>query len=390
MKIKKYTGISLASIFAKVKSDLGEKAIILSTKKVTSETVLGMPKIEVTAALSPPVFEKAVLPQKTMDEKTCHQFLEAVKDRLYKQSNTAIKEAAAEKQKQSGSNPVNISAEIIEIKEILKDLCLGNRRTADPRINKIKKTLKASNVDEDIIMSILGKINTASAETAEKHDDKKHLENMISEHITAQPYPLDLSLGNVVIVLGTTGVGKTTTLAKLASIVNLQHNKPVAFITADSFRAGAAEHLQKYAKILDAPFRSISKNESLLNTVEELQKDHIVFIDSSGFSQYNKLKIRELHTIIRDIERSTAFLLLSASTHPAEMKRTLKNFCSIIDIKGLILTKIDETEKPGHILSIGRWSPLPFFFITDGQIVPDNIHMAESALLARKILYGQS
>jgi len=389
MKIKKYTGISLESIFAKVKSDLGEKAVILNTKKSTDKKMLGLPKIEVTAALAPPVFEEAVLPKPTIDEAAVSKFLQALREKIGEQSATKSNPIAREPERQSDSNPINISSEIIEIKELLKSFCLNSKNVLDKRLNSIKKLLITSQIEDDVVLSLLEKLSHKLPHDTEKHIDKKTIENTLSDFLFTSPFQLNKTDNEVIILLGTTGVGKTTTLAKLASIINLNHNRKVAFLTLDSFRIGAHEHLAQYARILDAPFRAVSKNENLKEIVEEFRQTHTVFIDSSGFSQYNKLKIRELFAVIKDIEEAKKLLLFSASTHPAEIKKILHHFCSVIDIQGLIVTKLDEVEKPGQLLSIKPFTKTPITYITDGQVVPDNIKPAKSLNIVRKILYGK-
>ncbi|MCK5706260.1 MAG: flagellar biosynthesis protein FlhF [Candidatus Aureabacteria bacterium] len=383
MKIKKYTGISLASIFAKVKSDLGEKAIILSTKKIKDSKSIGLSKIEVTAALTPPVFEKDVLSSKTINEKACRRFLDSVKEKMVKQ--TEILEDNKLMKSEEESN-ISLKAEVIEIKELLKDIYLSNTQSMPPLLKSTKKLLETCNIDERCIMKILSQVGNKRSNGL---PHKERVENIIEGMIIAEPFSMDVEIGNIFVFLGTTGVGKTTTLAKIASQTHLQFNHPVAFVTLDSFRIGAHETLKQYAKILEAPFHAVSVNEDLRDVVNDLRKDHVVFIDTSGFSQYNKLKIKKLYSRIKNLSGAKKILLLNCSTHQSEYKKTINNFCEAIDINGLILTKIDEVDKPGQILSINNYTKLPIHFLTDGQIVPDNIRTAKTSELTRKILYGK-
>ncbi|MBN1520917.1 MAG: flagellar biosynthesis protein FlhF [Candidatus Aureabacteria bacterium] len=389
MKIKKYTGVSLESIFAKVKSDLGDKAVILSTKKLPDQTLLGLPKIVVTAALTSPVFEETVIPQKSIDEETCQKFLQALREKTVNPSATTLPEAGERTSMQSSSDQLNIHSEILEIKDILKSFCLKNAGAFDPRLLKIRDLLLSSHVEDDVAYILLEKLKTHLPSQPEVEIGKNVLIQTIGEMIKTKPLALDSRENDVFILLGTTGVGKTTTLAKLASIASLTHNRPVALVSFDSFRIGAHEHLQEYARILDAPFHGVSLRENLAQTVGSLRKNYTVFIDSSGISQYNKMKIRELGAVIREVTDAKKILLLCASTHPAESQKILKNFCSIIHIDGLIVTKCDEVEKPGQLLSLHRVTDIPLCHITDGQSIPEHIRPACGEHLAEKILYGK-
>jgi flagellar biosynthesis protein FlhF len=392
MKIKKYTGVSLSSIFAKVKSDLGEKAVILNTKKIKDGSFPGFPKIEVTAAVAPPVFEESVLPHKTLDEKTAMEFLRSLKEHMQSCSSVETVEIAPEEKTAAAKKDPpydDMRHEIKEMRDILTTLCLGKQDVLDERLKTARDILRYSHVEDAVIFSILGRLGIPANSSLTDDLQRQMLLDAMREKIRVARVPAGALPDEVCILLGPTGVGKTTTLAKLASIAAIRNNAPVALITLDSFRAGACEQLQHYAKILDAPFHAVSRKEELLPLVEDLRKKYRIFIDSSGFSQYNKMKIRELNNLLRDIRGSQKLLLISAATHPGELSGILNNFCGIIDISGLIVTKLDETERPGQILSIGKHTDIPITYVTNGQTVPDNIRDADSTALARKILYGE-
>jgi len=381
MKIKKYTGISLESILTKVKNDLGENAVILSTKKLENEKLFGLPKIVVTAAIAPPVIEEKINNQKISDKEAIIKIIETIKQKARKNKSEPSVQSATHLEKEN--NIEEIKEEIREIKSLLKKYTIKDSLLKEKEYGTIYEYLKKCNVEEEIILDILESIK----QNKSLSNIRNILKNELEKRFNTKSIDLNTT-AKAFVFLGATGVGKTTTLAKLASISIFKNKRKTAIATFDTFRIGAHEQLEKYARLLGAPLKVISKHENSLEIISNMLKEYTLFIDTSGISQYNQFKIREMKHIIPSNEKINNILLISANSHPGEMKRIIENFGQSLEIKNLIITKCDETEKPGHLLSLYKYTRIPISFITVGQNVPEDIKEAKKLILINKVLYG--
>jgi flagellar biosynthesis protein FlhF len=187
--------------------------------------------------------------------------------------------------------------------------------------------------------------------------------------------------GGVVALIGPTGVGKTTTVAKLAARFALKHgNHSVALISTDTYRIGAQEQLNTYARILDVPIRMAATPEELAVALNAFSAKRLVLVDTAGMSQRD-LQLSERLAFLnlpgRDVR---CFLTLSAATDQASLEQAVKAF-GVAQPEGCILTKVDEAGSLGGALSTLIHNRLPLGFITDGQKVPEDIHLARAHTL---------
>lgn len=176
--------------------------------------------------------------------------------------------------------------------------------------------------------------------------------------------------------IGTTGVGKTTTIAKLAAQQMLMKGKKVGLISIDNYRIGAMDQLKAYANILGIPCLPAFNKKDLLFALKRMEQKDLIFIDTAGHSQYDISRIGELQKIITDDLSISTHLLLSVSTSEIEMKKAAINF-SPLKYKSYIFTKIDETETCGSVINQIMEAPLPISYVTTGQSVPDDIEKAQ-------------
>ena len=182
----------------------------------------------------------------------------------------------------------------------------------------------------------------------------------------------------VVFFIGPTGVGKTTTIAKIASKYKVEEDKKVAFITADTYRIAATEQLHIYANILDAPMSIVYSAEELNQSIEKFMEYDLIFVDTAGFSidgldeQYN----------------FEVFLVLSATTKYKDLLEIVDSYQKIAKYK-LIFTKLDETTSYGNLLNIRLYSGAELSYMTTGQNVPDDIEEFNSQRIVKQLLGGK-
>jgi flagellar biosynthesis protein FlhF len=189
----------------------------------------------------------------------------------------------------------------------------------------------------------------------------------------------------VVALVGPTGVGKTTTVAKLAANFKLTQGVRVGLVTVDTYRIAAVEQLKTYAEIIDLPLAVVNDPDGMPRAFDELGGVDLVFIDTAGGSPRDEVKIRELGEFLAAARPDEVHLVLSAVAGPRSLRLAIERF-SAIPVDRLILTKLDEAENMGAMLAVLGLSSRPVSYLTIGQAVPDDIEPADRARLARLIL----
>ena len=209
-----------------------------------------------------------------------------------------------------------------------------------------------------------------------------------------QPETIDLS-GNkpkVLFFVGPTGVGKTTTIAKIASKYKVEYEKKVAFITADTYRIAATEQLQVYANILDAPMSIVYTQDEMNDAIAKFADYDLVFVDTAGFSHKNEKQRNDMKTLLGGVNEEynkEVYLVLSATTKYADLLDIVDSYREIADYK-LIFTKLDETTTYGNLLNIKLYSGADLSYTTNGQNVPDDIEVFDTQKIVKKLLGGNS
>ena len=189
----------------------------------------------------------------------------------------------------------------------------------------------------------------------------------------------------VIALVGPTGVGKTTTIAKLAANFKLAHGFRPGLVTVDMFRIAAVEQLRTYAEIIDLPLAVATSDGGMSRAIQELGDVDIVLIDTAGRSPRDELKIRELADFLAEARPDEVHLVLSAAAGEKSLRAAVERF-SVVRVNRLILTKLDEAESLGGVLSVLGQADRPVSYLTTGQAVPDDIEPADRARLARLIL----
>ncbi len=189
----------------------------------------------------------------------------------------------------------------------------------------------------------------------------------------------------IVALVGPTGVGKTTTVAKLAANLKLTQGARVGLITVDTYRIAAVEQLKTYAEIIDLPLAVVNDPSEMPRSLDELGPVDLVFIDTAGRSPRDEVKIRELAEFLQQARPDEVYLVLSAVAGERSLRSALERFSSV-QVDRLILTKLDEADSLGGLLSVLGLSSRPVSYLTTGQGVPDDIEPADRRRLARLIL----
>jgi flagellar biosynthesis protein FlhF len=189
----------------------------------------------------------------------------------------------------------------------------------------------------------------------------------------------------VVAVVGPTGVGKTTTVAKLAANFRLRERRRVGLITVDTYRIAAVDQLRTYADIIDLPMEVVATPRELRAALDRLSGQDLILVDTAGRSPRDEVKIQELKSLLGECRADEVHLVLSCVSGGLSLRRTAAQFAAL-GVTALLLTKLDEANGLGGLLPLLRNSRLPVSYLTHGQNVPEDIETADARKLARIML----
>ncbi|WP_025027641.1 flagellar biosynthesis protein FlhF [Caldalkalibacillus mannanilyticus] len=397
MRIKKYIVNSIPDALQMIRKDLGNDAIILNTKKIKTGGFLGLftkQQIEVIAAIdqekksqnnvkASPITVKQEIPPVT-------EVADPIMNEQWEERQGIEPSLSPVQPKKIPSHSAVQSDEILdEIKNMKKVMqqMLGENRNALPEpiqyLDQILMDQQVSNhIRSEIITRLMLKINQSQV-------DHKQIIQMAKEELQIylngiQP-ETDEKFAKIVCFIGPTGVGKTTTIAKLAADLLIKHKKKVGFITTDTYRIAAVEQLKTYANILNMPIEVVFSPEELEGAVENLAECDMILMDTAGRNYLQLMYVEELEQMLPKNEEIQINLVLSLTSKTEDMDQIVKNF-DILPIDRLILTKLDETSSYGMILNLIEKHSFPLTYITNGQNVPDDILVASPHLITDLIL----
>jgi flagellar biosynthesis protein FlhF len=199
------------------------------------------------------------------------------------------------------------------------------------------------------------------------------------------PIMTQADICRVVALVGPTGVGKTTTIAKLAANYRLREKRRVGLITVDTYRVAAVEQLRTYADIIDLPMEVVATPREMREAVARMSHLDLVLMDTAGRSPRDEVRIQELKSMLGEAEPDEVHLVLSGTSGAKSLISTAERFADV-GTTSLILTKLDEATSLGHLVSLVRACRMPFSYLTDGQNVPDDIEVADKRRLASMCL----
>ncbi len=216
-------------------------------------------------------------------------------------------------------------------------------------------------------------------------------QKMVLKFGKSEPIDLENEETRAEIFIGPTGVGKTTTIAKLASELSVTQKKKVALLTVDTYRIAAAEQLRTYASILEIPFRVIYSVEEMKQAAEDFKGYDYIMVDTAGHSLHNDELKQDVERYIRALEevvKCENFLVLSATTKYRDLIEIADAYSEMVSYK-LIFTKMDETGAKGNLYNIRMHTGAPVAYITNGQNVPDDIAVFDAQRIVKHLLGGK-
>jgi len=257
---------------------------------------------------------------------------------------------------------------------------------SEDNIAFLRRLLFERDVEPKLIEKILEKIKQRGGNGMKK-EEMLLLSSKIMTLLLGEPEPINLEgqkKPHVVIFLGPTGVGKTTTLAKLAADFTFK-NKKVGLITADTYRIAAVEQLKTYAEILNLQVTVVYSPNEIKDAINQLSDMDIILIDTAGRSHKNKSHFDELKTLVSAVEADETYLVINCNTSRIALREILEYYAFVKDYK-LLFTKLDESPVCGIILNARYMTGKPISYTTNGQSVPDDMSVANVKQIVADVL----
>jgi len=417
MKIKRFTGSDMRQAIRNVRDALGADAVILSNRKTENG-------IEVVAAID---YDESLLGSSNANSDSDsdyelqeqHSERDLNRDTIWDDvrygrnipdtpARTQIKSTAVDtglKNEKQLSNPAptteafrldednsfkEMQSEIRSLRGLLVNQLSGLAWENESKYHPVRARV----LQRLIALGLSPKLAREISENLQESEDIDHIWRMALGNLAHQLPVMDDNIlnqkHNVVAIVGATGVGKTTTVAKLAARYILRHGKGrVGLITTDNYRVAAHEQLRNYAKIMGAPMRVASDVESLQDALAAFHNKDLVLIDTAGMSQRDMRLNEQLGMLKETGHDIQVYLTLAANNQRGVLTDVARAF-KPVPLSGLILTKVDETTSLGGGLSIAVEHKIPIAYISDGQQVPEDLHPARAhALVSRAVTIMQ-
>ncbi len=395
MTINKFQGKTEDEAIEKAKLEFGPTAVIMNVKEIKPKGLFKIFKsstYEVTAAIEDNYMQaresvyqqetansnntqmvsvmKEIQNIKTQEEKQFKERLDNLSEMLEQKLASVNPEAAIEKM--DTEKPQN--SEEMNFVRILYNTLLNNEvneKYVNQIMDEVEKVIRPGNSIDVILSNVYQK--------------------MILKF--GQPTAIDVTgkKPNVIFFIGPTGVGKTTTIAKIASKYRVDHNMKVAFITSDTYRIAATEQLRIYANILDSPMSIVYTVDEVNQEIERYMDYDLIFVDTAGFSHKNDKQKADMKFLINGVKeeyKKEVYLVVSATIKYKDLLDIVDTYHEISDYK-LIFTKLDETSCYGNILNIKLYSGADLSYVTNGQNVPDDIEVFDTQKVVKQLLGGQ-
>jgi flagellar biosynthesis protein FlhF len=285
-----------------------------------------------------------------------------------------------------------LSRRLDAIQKMLHDLGRANQLPrgdqVPPDLFQVYAELIDAEVEDDVARDLISKLkrNAAPAQLTDAGAARSLLTALVESEVRCcEPIAPKSGRRRVVALVGATGVGKTTTIAKLAANFRLRSGIKLGLVTVDTYRVAAVEQLRTYAEIIDLPMKVVTNPLEMRRALDELAGLDLVLIDTAGRSPKDELQIQELKSLLAEAHVDEVHLVLSMTSSRQSLEAAAEKFAAA-GTTAVILTKLDEASGMGAVLSLARRVGLPISYLTAGQAVPDDIEPAHPRRIARLVL----
>jgi flagellar biosynthesis protein FlhF len=390
MDIRTYRAKTMREALDLVRRELGPAASVLHTRELNSglfRRVIFGRKYEVAASAGVNVPSR--LPAEARYGAATHEIVAAHRE------TCPVRPAHLESDYRSQYRDDfrhQVAGQLDELHAMVEKLC---QRAASAPAHDLPEAmfhvftdLIEAEVDESIARSLVDRVRAGrgGVELSDPLLLKTHVAQLLEDEIAITgPIAASADSCRVVALVGPTGVGKTTTIAKLAANYRLREKRRVGLITVDTYRVAAVEQLRTYADIIDLPMEVVATPREMREAVGRMSHLDLVLMDTAGRSPRDEVRIQELKSMLGEAEPDEVHLVLSATAGAKSLAATAERFADV-GTTALILTKLDEATSLGQLMTLLRSCRLPISYLTDGQNVPDDIETADRRKLAQALL----
>lgn len=406
MIIKKFTGKTEAEATEAAKKELGNGLVIMNVREVKKKglfSFLSPKKIEVTAALEDEtplkpaannirhVEDMETGTAKTLSARNSTESLEKRLDSLQTllESQLNSRQAGSDKEKTEDAKELQGSEAEQGVEKQEEET---QNSEQDKFIRLLYNKMLDNEMDEKYVNSILEDASkTKKADLPFDYLLANIYQKMVLKFGKSEGITPSEDGPKIVWFIGPTGVGKTTTIAKLAGKYCVEDKKKVALLTADTYRIAAAEQLRTYANILETPFRVIYTPEEMQTAVDDYWDCDYIFIDTAGRSHQNEEQLEKTKEMVDGLKKPEdyqVFLVLSATTKYKDLQKIADCYGKIAKFE-LVFTKLDETEAVGNLLNMKLYTGASIAYVTCGQNVPDDMEVFDPQKTVKQILGGK-
>lgn len=370
MEVKSYSAKTLRDALHLVQHELGPDAAVLQTREVWDgwlRGLMGKRRVEVMAARS---LEWATVP-----------------DQLASDQPALIPAVSSPPEIHRDRRPDTHQSAVQEANDPSCGDASRPRQPCSPVLFQLFTDLVDAELGEDAARQLVNEVRLKCPDRlADVVQSRQAVRDLLAAEIHVQgPIQLNPGQRSVVALVGPTGVGKTTTIAKLAANFRLRDKKRVALITVDTYRIAAVEQLKTYAEIIDLPMQVVSTPSEMRTAIQQFTDYDLVLMDTAGRSPHDEVRIQELRAILAEAHADEVHLVLSTTSGARTLQRTAEKFAAA-GTTALLLTKLDESPSLAEVWPVLRDSRMPVSYVTNGQNVPDDIQHARTAELIDAIL----
>ena len=376
MKLRRFRADSMHAALAQVKEELGSEAVILNTKTFHQKGFLGFGKREFVEILASNTVNISDTPRRPGPRE-----MEYARSHVGAGTKSRVDARPAPTQVRQGE----ILKEIFSLKTQVEELTreFAQDPPYPPALDAHYRKLLEAGVDKSLARDVIGALHTELGK--EDLDDEDVVMDALQKELgklvtLGGPIKYNGPGARTIVMTGPTGVGKTTTIAKLAAHYSIKEKRKVGLITADTYRIAAVEQLKIYADIIGVTLDVVLTPKELRRAVRDNSDKDIIFIDTAGRSQRDQTRLVELKNFIEAAEPDENHLLINATTDKDEVFNIIEKF-GCVEVSSFIFSKVDECAGPGVIFNVLARSGKPVSYITTGQDVPDDIEVASEERL---------
>ena len=403
MNLQTYRDKSMAGALQKVKNDLGRDAVILHTRTYKQGSILGLGGknvVEITATVQsdrlPPTRAPVKIPKRPSERAAGPSAVAGRPASSPTTAGTSTSMAATEPPRAAVGPQLNedLHGELTQIRSLVEQVIDETRKAGNGQVPaelfETYTRLLQQQVADELACELLNDVRQSL--TGEQLCDAEAVQSRLAQRVAemipeAGPIEVDGPLGRakVVALVGPTGVGKTTTIAKLAAHFKLREQKNVGLITIDTYRIAAVDQLKTYARIVDVPLEVVLSPAELVDAVQQMKWMDLILVDTAGRSQNDTIRLNELKSFLSAIETDEIHLVLSSTATAGTLRSAIERFGDL-GADRIIFTKLDEAVGFGVILDALRSVDKRLSYVTTGQDVPDDISVGSAREVARLIL----